>query len=161
MKIIIMVRHGKSSWEYGVSDKDRPLKERGINDAHLIANTFKEANIPIDYAYSSPANRALHTAIIFLRNLEFDFQNFKIKEDLYDFSGESLKDFVHSLDDSLQTVLLFGHNYAFTTLVNNWGDQYIENVPTSGLVQIEFEQNKWKEVSGGKTKLTLFPKQLK
>ena len=161
MKTLILVRHGKSSWEYGVSDKDRPLKERGINDAHLVVEEFSKEKMHIDHAYSSPANRALHTAVIFLRNLEFEFQKFEIKNDLYDFSGESVKSFVNALDDRLQTVLIFGHNYAFTTMVNTWGDKYIENVPTSGLVQLEFAENSWKKISQGKTKLTLFPKQLK
>ena len=41
MKTVIFVRHGKSSWEYRVSDQDRPLQERGINDAHLVSAEFK------------------------------------------------------------------------------------------------------------------------
>jgi len=161
MKTIILVRHGKSSWEYGVSDKDRPLKERGINDAHLVSKKFKQENIVVDHAYSSPANRALHTSMIFLRNLEHGFHKFEIKDDLYDFSGESLKNFVAGIDDSKHSIMIFGHNYAFTTMVNIWGDKHIENVPTSGLVQIQFFEEKWNQISKGKTKLILFPKQLK
>ena len=67
MKTLILVRHGKSSWEYSVDDKDRPLKERGVNDGHLISEEFKSQNAStIDAAFSSPANRALHTGMIFL-----------------------------------------------------------------------------------------------
>lgn len=161
MKTLILVRHGKSSWEYDVSDKDRPLKERGINDAHMVSKMLKKENINISFAYSSPANRALHTAMIFLQKLEYEFQNFEIKDVLYDFSGERLKDFVHDIDNSLHTVLIFGHNYAFTNMVNIWGDTYIENVPTSGLVQIQFDENDWSRISNGKTKRVLFPKQLR
>ena len=161
MKTLILVRHGKSSWDYNVSDKDRPLKERGINDAHLVSNRLKEKGTTIDYVYASPANRALHTAMIFLRNLDYGFQGFEIKDDLYDFSGEHLKRFVHAINDAYQTVLIFGHNYAFTTMANAWGDKYIDNVPTSGLVHIDFKENSWKRISKGNTKLTLFPKQLK
>ena len=36
MKTWIMMRHGKSSWELNVSDKDRPLNQRGIDDAHKM-----------------------------------------------------------------------------------------------------------------------------
>lgn len=161
MKRLIMVRHGKSSWEYDVSDKDRPLKERGINDAHLVSKTFLKDKIEIDYIFSSPANRALHTAMIFSRNLKFDLQKVQIVEDLYDFSGASVQSYVESLDDSLNTVMIFGHNYAFTNLANRWGDQYIENVTTSGLVQIGFEEAKWKSISKGKTEQVIFPKYLK
>ena len=29
MKTLILVRHGKSSWDYAVNDKDRPLQRAG------------------------------------------------------------------------------------------------------------------------------------
>lgn len=161
MKRIILMRHGKSSWEYGISDKDRPLKERGINDAHLIAQNFKKEGIKVDFAFSSLANRALHTAIIFLSSTGHDFEKFRITEDLYDFSGDSVKSYVKAFDDDHQTVAIFGHNHAFTGLANLWGDQYVDNVPTSGLVLIEFAERDWKSISKGKTRVTLFPKHFK
>ncbi|GAH24763.1 unnamed protein product, partial [marine sediment metagenome] len=35
MKTLYIVRHAKSSWEYdGIKDIDRPLKQRGIEDAY-------------------------------------------------------------------------------------------------------------------------------
>ncbi|MEM9000074.1 MAG: histidine phosphatase family protein [Bacteroidota bacterium] len=161
MKRIILVRHGKSSWEYDVADRDRPLKERGVNDAIMVAKKFNDMPVTIDYAYSSPANRALHTATIFLRNIHFGLHQFQVTESLYDFSGEGVKGHVKSLSDAFETILLFGHNYAFTTLANTWGDEYIDNVPTAGLVQIEFGANSWSTVSKGRTKHILFPKQLR
>ena len=85
MKQLILMRHGKSSWDYDVSDKDRPLKQRGINDAHLVSQTFALHAPSIDFIYSSPANRALHTSMIFVRNLEFDLSRFKVNDMLYDF----------------------------------------------------------------------------
>ncbi|MDC6367012.1 MULTISPECIES: histidine phosphatase family protein [Flavobacteriaceae] len=161
MKKIILMRHGKSSWDYEVSDKDRPLKERGINDAHLVAEAFKKNNQKIDFIYSSPANRALHTCMIFSRLLNFDLDFVRVTEELYDFSGSSVQAFVQQLDNSLDTILIFGHNYAFTSLANSWGDQYIENVPTAGLVQIKFNVKDWSEISKGVTEHLIFPKQLK
>lgn len=161
MKRIILVRHGKSSWDYQVSDKDRPLKERGINDAHLVSKKFNNEDITIDFAYSSPANRALHTAMIFLRNLDYDLKRFEVTEHLYDFSGDSVKNHIQNLSNEFETVLIFGHNYAFTNLANNWGNHYIENLPTSGLVQIEFTADQWKSLAKGKTVQTILPRQLK
>jgi len=38
MKTLYIVRHAKSSWDYeGIEDIDRPLKKRGIKDAHLMS----------------------------------------------------------------------------------------------------------------------------
>ncbi|AWX45672.1 hypothetical protein HME9304_02699 [Flagellimonas maritima] len=161
MKTLILVRHGKSSWDYEVSDKDRPLKERGINDGHLVSTAFKNNDIKIDFAFSSPANRAFHTSMIFLRNITFDFNKYQVQEALYDFSGGSVQEFVKNLDNTMDTVIIFGHNHAFTSLANTWGDQYIDNVPTTGLVQIKFDVSKWDELTKGTTEQTIFPKYLK
>lgn len=161
MKTLILVRHGKSSWEYSVSDKDRPLLERGINDGLLIGSTFNGQNIKIDAIYSSPANRALHTCMIFLRQLRFPFDKFQVSEQLYDFSGDDVLHFAKELDNRFETVMIFGHNHAFTHLANSLGNTYIENVPTSGLVHLEFDVSDWKSLSKGTTKQTIFPKQLR
>lgn len=161
MKTVIFVRHGKSSWDYDTNDKDRPLKERGINDAHAVSKAFKTLDTPVDFIYSSLANRALHTAVIFTRNLGHSFDNFKVVDTLYDFSGEQVLDFLKRVDDSHGTIMIFGHNYAFTTLVNAMGDRYIENVPTAGLTMIQFPVNQWKAIEKGQTIKTIFPRDLR
>jgi len=161
MKTVVFIRHGKSSWEYDVSDKDRPLKERGIVDGHLVGEKLKALNLKIDQVYSSPANRALHTCMIVVRNLGYDLNKVKITERLYDFSGYDVLEFLKSLENNLETVVIFGHNHAFTSLVNSLGDVYIENVPTSGSVIIEFETDSWNTISEGKTVQQVFPKNLR
>ena len=161
MKHLILIRHGKSSWEYDVGDADRPLGERGIKDAHLIAKALTDKIPPIEAVYSSPACRALHTAVILIRELGLSFDLLKINKDLYDFSGSSVKAFVHSLPDNLDQVMIFGHNHAFTNLANSWGSRYIDNVPTAGFVHLSFEATSWEGVAYGKTQNTLFPRELK
>lgn len=161
MKQLILVRHGKSSWDYDVDDKDRPLQERGIADGHMVAAAFKGTNTAVDAIFSSPANRALHTCVIFMRALKFPFGNFELSNDLYEFSGQGVMDFVKGLDDSLQNVMIFGHNNAFTNVANYLGNKEIDNVPTTGLVHLTFETDTWAGLSGGTTTRLIFPKELK
>jgi phosphohistidine phosphatase len=161
MKTVILVRHGKSSWEYNVSDRDRPLMERGIKDVTKVAVKFLSNIIHVDAAFSSPANRALHTAMIFLRTINFPLTHFKLSNELYDFSGEAVFQFIKGLDNDKDTVIIFGHNEAFTHIANSLGNMYIDNVPTSGLVQLKFDTNNWGTVAKGTTVQTLFPKHLK
>lgn len=161
MKKLILVRHGKSSWDYSVDDKDRPLQERGINDGHLVSKKFRSQDVAIDAVFSSPANRALHTCLIFLRQLNFPFVKFQVTNELYDFSGERIQKFVRDLADDFDTVMIFGHNEAFTNVANSLGNSYIDSVPTTGLVQISFEVKHWASVTKGTTTQTIFPKDLK
>ena len=161
MKELIIVRHGKSSWDYDVSDKDRPLRQRGIRDAHRVSNVFKDVMPPIDAVFSSPANRALHTCIIFLRTLDIPFDELLLTDALYDFSGESVMNFVQGFSPDFQRVMIFGHNFAFTNVANQWGDKRIDNVPTSGLVHLRSEAAEWQQMGDAQTIRTIFPKELR
>ncbi len=161
MRHLILVRHGKSSWDYGVEDRDRPLKEIGIQDAHRVSHHFSLWNSKVNAVYSSPAIRALHTCVIFLRNLKIPYSNFTLTDDLYDFSGEDVLQFIRNLPDSQQIVMIFGHNHAFTEVANILGDVFIDNVPTTGLVHLSFEVPKWKNVQKGKTEKVVLPKDLR
>ena len=161
VKILYLVRHAKSSWDYELPDFERPIKKRGINDANLVSNCLKDSEIKPQVIFCSSAERTKLTAEIFIKNLALANVNIKYLEDLYDFSGESLLRVVESCDDSFGSVMIFGHNYALTNFVNKFGDIPIENVTTSGFVKIIFETKSWKNLCKGKTEKIVFPKHLK
>jgi len=56
---------------------------------------------------------------------------------------------------------LFGHNYAFTSLVNMLGDDYLENLSTAGMAILEFDHANWHDLRKGKTKEIILPKELR
>lgn len=160
MKRLIFVRHAKSSWEFNVSDHERPLSNRGFSDAQLISRKLINQLNP-DSVLSSDAMRAETTASIFVNNLNIQEEIFKLNRSLYDFSGEKLLQVIKTSDNSINELLIFGHNNSVTSVVNNYGDKYIDNVPTCGVVIIEFEIDNWKDFKKGKTVMTLFPRDLK
>lgn len=161
MKKIILVRHAKSSWKHNVIDHERPLNERGLKDANLVSIALKERSLNIDLVLSSDAMRAKTTANIFVSNLNIDRSIVHLNHELYDFSGTNLIEVIKACDGPVNTLMLFGHNHAMTAFVNTYGDSYIDNVPTSGVVVIEFDIINWKELNKGKTIQTLFPRDLK
>ncbi|MDO9260332.1 MAG: histidine phosphatase family protein [Flavobacteriaceae bacterium] len=159
MKTLYIVRHAKSSWEFDqIKDYDRPLTERGINDAYLIASVLKEKIKKPDVFISSSANRALHTAIIFSDTLGYPLTNLKINRSLYSFSDGYLLKTIYALDDDFDAAMIFTHNHGINDFVNKFGDKMIENVPTAGVVAIQFEENHWKNIKKGNTILIEFPR---
>ena len=161
MKNLIIVRHAKSSWENPVSDKERNLTDRGKNDAALVSLESLGLIRNKFVLFSSNARRALETAAIFATNYSFPFNDIIINEDLYTFDEKQLEKVIKSLNNDLENVILFGHNEAITKFVNKFGDIFIENVPTSGLIWIEFDCLEWKLLKKGKTKKVVFPRELK
>lgn len=161
MKILHLVRHAKSSWKYNLEDHKRPLKKRGVNDTFLVCNYLKDSCLGVDLILSSDALRAKATAELFVEHLNLNRISFQLENRLYDFSGNALMNVIKHCDDSIDKLMVFGHNYAITNFVNAYGSLIIENVPTCGYIEIHFEINSWKELKKGTTIKTVFPKDLK
>lgn len=161
MKNLILIRHAKSSWGAPVRDFDRPLNDRGIADAGLVANNFQES-IPSTYTIqASSARRARETATIFAKNISFPIEHIVFKEELYTFNENALEKIIKNTANDIENCILFGHNEAITNFVNKFGNIFIDNVPTSGLVWLQFDTNDWNTIKNGKTIKILFPKNLK
>ncbi|GAB2772067.1 SixA phosphatase family protein [Salinimicrobium soli] len=160
MKRLILVRHGKSSWDYDVPDDERPLKERAFNDADTVISAVKDQIKEPFTIWSSYAKRALTTAKIFQEKLDVPAASFEIRDDLYTFNGNELLNEIKTCEDQVQTLMVFGHNPAMTQVVNHLGDQHFDNIPTTGLTWLEFEVDSWEDIRHGKTILYLFPKNL-
>jgi len=159
MKTLYIVRHAKSSREYeGVEDIDRPLKERGIKDAYLIASVLQKKIDTPSVFVSSCANRALHTAMIFSYTFQYPLANLKISKSLYSFSDGYLIKTVKALDDGFNSAIIFSHDHGISDFVNKFGDKYIDHVPTCGLIAISFKTDHWKDIKNGKTLFKEFPK---
>ncbi len=153
MKKLILYRHAKSSWSLDVSDRDRPLTKKGIQKAEKISIASKKIFFNTEVFYSSPANRALHTASIIINQLNLSFSNLYIKEDLYTFESSELIKFIRDIPNSFSNVICVGHNPAFTNAINLLSDSNIQNLTTSSWAEITFSQTSWNDISKGVLKL--------
>jgi len=157
----MLVRHAKSSWDAPLRDFDRPLTSNGIHDAHLVSSEISK-HIPKMYLlWSSPAKRAVETAVIFAQNISFPVESIVFKEELYTFDGKKLEEIIKSCPDVYDNLIVFGHNEAITNFVNKFGNIFVDNVSTSGFVKIIFENTSWNNIENGITKKVIFPRDLK
>ena len=62
---------------------------------------------------------------------------------LYGANSEQILEILQSLEPSLNKVMLVGHNPAFTYCVELLSSETIDNLPTCGLVRIDFDAKKW------------------
>lgn len=161
MKTLYLIRHAKSSWDNeGITDFDRPLNKRGNRDAPFMALLLKNEKVLPDLIISSPAVRAISTAEIFAEELNYKLEKILSEKSLYLCGIKELEAIVQSIPDTNKIVFLFGHNPAITNYANHLGNKFITNIPTCGIVGIEFKEKSWREVerSNGKTFRFEFPK---
>jgi phosphohistidine phosphatase len=141
-------RHAKSSWDIpGRDDVDRPLADRGVKDAYEMVRRMKERDEKPEMIISSPASRALHTAIIFARGLRFPFARFRINEDLYMGGEDAVLEVIREVDDNIGSLMIFGHNPDFTYLANYFLTETVNNIPTCGLLKLDFDAAGWMNIS--------------
>lgn len=85
MKQLFLIRHAKSSWSLPLNDVDRPLTNRGIQDAHLVSAEVSQ-ELPQTYLFwSSIAKRASETAILVAQNVSYPIGSIQFKAELYTF----------------------------------------------------------------------------
>ena len=163
MKTLTLVRHAKSSWkDTSLRDRDRPLNRRGERDAPVMGKRVTESGIRPSLLISSPAVRAWTTAKAFAEAIGYPREFLQRKEDLYLASLDTLLDVVAAQEAGFNNVMLFGHNPGLTDFANYLSPGLTQNVPTAGVVSVNFDRDDWLLYDRPKTDLILydFPKKL-
>ncbi len=161
MKTLYIVRHAKSSWKnIDLPDIDRPLNKRGRRDAPFMGKILKKEGVMPDLIISSPARRACKTAKVIAQNLNYPKSKIQKDDAIYEATPGELIKLINSIPDEYIVVMLVGHNPGLTQLSNLLTGKYIENIPTTGIVEIEFNASSWNEitVNSGKLKSFEYPK---
>jgi phosphohistidine phosphatase len=164
MKRLYLVRHAKSSWEEpGGSDMDRPLLEKGIKRTGKVIDYLNEKGVKIDLIISSPAERAIQTAILIAHGIGYPEDKIRIERKIYDGYYDRILDLIYALPNDLNSVMIFGHNPTISHLANLFLHPGIELLPTTGTVCISFETDKWESIPSVEpvSEFVVFPKMLK
>jgi len=157
VKKLFVNRHAKSSWDHqGLSDFERPLNNRGFEDAPKMAERLKSRKEKIEKFISSPAKRAISTAQIMAEYYGYDPDKIEQKPELYHANNGTILNLINDFDDAFDSIIFFGHNPGITDIVNHIAGAQIHNLPTCGICRIDFDIDEWKMVSAENGKLIYF-----
>jgi len=146
MKRLILIRHSKSSWkDLSLTDFNRPLNNRGKSDGPLIASYLRNRITTVDYLHSSSSVRTFETSKYFINQIKFG--KIQYDDSLYHCSATSILNMITSYSDNYQSVMIIAHNPGLTNLINNITNISLDNLPTTGLAEIEFNINSWSNIS--------------
>ena len=109
MRRLILFRHAKAEPRApGEDDFDRPLSERGREDAALIGQALARENLAPDYALISPARRTAETWIC--ARDAFPRIRAELNRALYNAGPEEIREAVEAVADRCDTLIVIGHN---------------------------------------------------
>ena len=146
MKTLFLIRHAKTSWDdMALADKDRPLNDRGRRDAPKVGERLAKRRVKPDLILSSPATRALATAQIIAKKLDYKRSDIVVIDRLYASEADELLDVIRHLDDGNDCVLLFGHNPELTELAHRLSSG-ITHLPTCAVAEFAFDAKSWTRI---------------
>ncbi len=163
MKNLYLIRHAKSDWsDEDKSDFERGLNKRGQKAIVTMANAIKERGVMPDIILSSSAKRAQLTAKGLAKEIDYSGE-IKYIDTLYMAEPETVHTLIQKVNDKHDTLFIVGHNPETTELCNMMIDEYIDNVPTLGIVAIKLPIEQWKKMrlGEGKLKFFIYPKMFK
>ena len=160
MKRLIFIRHGKAEEDSPeISDFERSLTLRGKVVSRLMAHKLVEKEKNLGIILSSPAFRALETALIFAGEYGINADNVIINSNLYyKMSLRNLPAILSVINEGTEVVTLFGHNPSFTQVANNLCKEGCDFIPKCGVVCISFNITKWSEIGRNIGKMEYFLK---
>ena len=150
MKTLYLLRHAKSSWSFDeLSDQERPLNERGRDDAPRMGQALAKRHIRPDLLVSSPAVRALSTATLVARELKYPHDKIVVEPGLYQADLEALVAIIRALPDAAESVLLTGHNPTFTDAANYFlpASGLTHEMPTAAVVCLYLHVDHWADAA--------------
>jgi len=162
LKKLIIIRHSKSSWkDLSLGDFHRPLNKRGKTDGPIMANFLSSKINKICFLHSSSSVRTFETSKFFIDRIKFN--KIKYDDSLYHSSSFSILNMIRNYSDNFSSVAIIAHNPGLTNLINELTNIDLDNLPTTGIAEIDFNCLKWNNVSSKNSNLIeiKFPKQLK
>jgi phosphohistidine phosphatase len=164
MKKLIFVRHGRAEdLAPEISDFDRSLTLKGKMIARLMAGKLKERENSPGLIITSPAFRAMETALIFAEEFGIEPDKIRIDSNLYyRMNFKYLSKFLSVAIEDYDTFTLFGHNPSFSEIPDSLCSGGCDFLPKCGIICISFNISTWPEVKlkTGKTEYILKPEKI-
>jgi phosphohistidine phosphatase len=160
MKKLILIRHGRAEEQsHEISDFERSLTSKGKIICGLIARKLKEVEKSAGLIITSPAFRALETAIIFAEAFGIDPDQIKMNSNFYyKMNYNYLSELLFSISDETDTLTIFGHNPSFSDIADKLCKGGCDFLPKSGVVGISFNIISWPDIQPATGKLEYFLK---
>ncbi len=148
MKHLTIIRHAKSSWENpDLDDMVRPLNERGKQAVVIIGDYLKNKKIKPDLIITSPATRALQTAIGIGTVLKYKTEDLKIEQAVYFGNTTSVIRIIENTDNRFRDVFLLGHEPVLSSVIAALSGDVPDKFSTGAVCRMYFDITNWRDIT--------------
>ncbi len=145
MRTLFVMRHCKSRWDQSsVQDIDRKLSARGKRDAQDIGGQLAMDVPTPDLIITSTARRARATAKRVAKAWGYKEKTTQ-EPRLYDTTRQGCVGVLRALDDSVESVMIVGHNPCLEEIVFFLGDRAVQ-MATGTVARIDLPIDSWQEL---------------
>jgi len=158
MRVIHLLRHARATPPPGERDAERGLSARGCRDARRLGRVLRRADERPALCVASTARRAQRTADLVLEAGAGarDFTR-RSAHALYQAAPADVLDDLRSIDDAIPSVLLVGHEPAWSTVASHLVGAAPLSLPPGTCVRID-SPRAWSDVDvGGGTLRWMLP----
>lgn len=157
MKQLILMRHAKTlMYSDDGTDFSRELTEDGLNDAKKAGAFLSGKSVFPEKVLCSSAVRARQTAELVVKEQGRDLSIIKLKQKLYNIGRYALSARIAEVDDSVNVLLVVGHNPVMAALSREIADCHLHGMPAGGIAALNFDIESWKEFPGMTGELLFF-----
>ena len=163
-KTLILVRHATAEDQnFRIRDFDRNLNNKGLAESEVMGKWLAESNVKPDIFVSSPASRAYKTAEIIAGQLGVNVSSINSRADIYDGGPRAYLSAITTISEDFSCLILFGHNPDITYFAEYLSGANIGSMKKGGVAFIEFEDQKWEEISAKTGNLVIYktPRQVR
>ena len=155
---LTLLRHAKSSWgDDTLSDFERPLNKRGQRDTPQMAARFKSRDNLPEKILCSPALRTTQTSELFIAALQLDNNIRVFVDDIYEAQPGTLVDAIATHGESVEQLLLIGHNPGIEYLCAMFNGGERVSMPTCAVCEFEILGiDSWREIANAQARLSWY-----
>jgi phosphohistidine phosphatase len=144
-KQLLLMRHAKadrdaSRWE----DFDRPLNPRGLRDAPTMGRWLAKQGCRLDHILSSSSVRTVETAKLVAEPVGYK-GSIETEDSLYEGSGSEYLAQIRLSPQSIESLLVVGHNPALEQLVEELSGEWV-TLKTSAVAVLRYRDSDWSRI---------------
>ncbi len=155
-RVLILMRHGKSSYPDGVHDHERPLAPRGTREAGLAGDWIRNTQPPVDAVLCSTSTRTRLTLAATGIDAPAEYSDL-----LYGATPAQVLYAIAGVESQVRTLLVIGHDPGVPGAAmaldphSRHANRISEKFPTSALATLSLS-DEWAGIHAAGVSLTAF-----